>query len=250
MASNGVTLTELITRVRQRADMVGSSFVSDDEIMGYLNVAVSVMHDMLVIAYESMYVSKTADITMPLSEAVQKTGVPFVDTDIGGDTITGIAPDFYKVLGVDFTTSSLTFRVKPFEFSERSAYSNPFYTNTALPQLFYSVQGGFLKFIPEKTVNGTCNMWYVPEAEQFSTGTDTVMSVEPQLQVGWEEYLVIDAAIKCLTKEESDVKVHLVERERLSLRLTTCMQNRDAGESRRITESSTGTMQSNFINWL
>ena len=56
MPNNTTTLAQLIVRVRQRADMVGSAFVSDSEIVDYINVAMAEIHDLLVTKYEDYYV--------------------------------------------------------------------------------------------------------------------------------------------------------------------------------------------------
>jgi hypothetical protein len=47
---------------------------------------------------------------------------------------------------------------------------------------------------------------------------------------GWEEYIVVDAAIKMLNKEESDVGVLSKEKDRLVLRITAASANRDIAE--------------------
>ena len=46
---------------------------------------------------------------------------------------------------------------------------------------------------------------------------------------GWEEYIVADAAIKCLEKEESDTSVQMAQKQALLLRIEAAAENRDAG---------------------
>ena len=57
MPNNTLTLANLITGVRRRADMEGSTFVSDAEIVDYINVAMAEVHDILVTKFEDYYVS-------------------------------------------------------------------------------------------------------------------------------------------------------------------------------------------------
>ena len=58
---------------------------------------------------------------------------------------------------------------------------------------------------------------------------------------GYEEYVVIDAAIKCLQKEESDVQVLLVQKQQQLQRIEQAAGKRDAGESYAITDVNVGT---------
>ena len=64
MPNNTTTLQNLIDRVRQRADMEGSTFVTDAEVIGYINVAMAEMHDILVTRYEDYYV-ESKQYTLP-----------------------------------------------------------------------------------------------------------------------------------------------------------------------------------------
>ena len=55
---------------------------------------------------------------------------------------------------------------------------------------------------------------------------------------GWEEYIVIDAAIKCLQKEESDVSVLMSQKSAIAKRIEAAAENRDAGEPSKVTDVS------------
>ena len=60
------TESSLIARARRRADMVNSSFVTDEEIRDYLNSSMSELHDFMVKSYEDYFVS-THTYTIPLA---------------------------------------------------------------------------------------------------------------------------------------------------------------------------------------
>jgi len=293
---NTTTLSQLITRIRERADMVGSSFVSDREVTHMINQSVADLHSLLVTLYESYYVKEAPDIALP-----------------AGNPST-VPADFYKLLGVDFTTGGATYTLKPFMFSERRAYATPFYANTALPNIFYQLQGDQIRFIPDDTVAGTIKLWYVPESSVFldfsegtasqssttltgvgtnwtadfvgatvtwtdggtatvtgftdattmtvaapatvSSGTFTVSnvgtainSVDREIARGYEEYIILDGTIKCLMKEESDVKMHVALREKVEETIRANAATRSPGDPYRITDTSTGTLQANYVNW-
>lgn len=57
---------------------------------------------------------------------------------------------------------------------------------------------------------------------------------------GWSEYVVIDAAIKCLIKEESDVTVLLAEKAAIKKRIEDMAANRDSGEPECVTDVNRG----------
>ena len=224
MPNNTLTLANLITGVRRRADMEGSTFVSDAEIVDYINVAMAEVHDILVTKFEDYYVS-TQTYTLP------------------ADNPGTLPATFYKALGVDFDVGGLTYRLKPYSFQERAIYNSPGMVASMITNTMYHVQGTQIKFIPEPTTSGTITLHYVPEPTYFSSGSTsaTVVSVAPQVAKGYEEYVVIDAAIKCLQKEESDVQVLLVQKQQQLQRIEQAAGKRDAGESYSISDVTAGT---------
>ena len=227
MPKNLTTLQSLVDRVRQRADMTGSAFVSDAEVISYINVAMSEIHDVLVTKFEDYYVSSTT-YTLPAANP-------------------GNLPDsFYKALGVDLDVGGITYRLKPYSFQERAMYNSPGMVASMITNTLYNIQGSLIKFIPSPTVSGSATLYYVPEAQQFSTSESeymakTVFDKAPAVAYGYEEYVVIDAAIKCLQKEESDVQVLLVQKQQQLERIQQAAGKRDAGESSAISDVNVGT---------
>tara|TARA_R110000744_G_scaffold99397_3_gene191893 strand:+ start:344 stop:1060 length:717 start_codon:yes stop_codon:yes gene_type:complete len=227
MPKNLTTLQSLVDRVRQRADMTGSAFVSDAEVISYINVAMSEIHDVLVTKFEDYYVSSTT-YTLPAANP-------------------GNLPDsFYKALGVDLDVGGITYRLKPYSFQERAMYNSPGMVASMITNTLYNIQGSLIKFIPSPTVSGSATLYYVPEAQQFSTSESeymakTVFDKAPAVAYGYEEYVVIDAAIKCLQKEESDVQVLLVQKQQQLERIEQAAGKRDAGESYAIGDVNVGT---------
>jgi hypothetical protein len=53
---------------------------------------------------------------------------------------------------------------------------------------------------------------------------------------GWDEYLIVDSAIKMQVKEEQDVTGLMVQKNQLVERIITESQNRDAGEPQVVTD--------------
>lgn len=63
-----------------------------------------------------------------------------------------------------------------------------------------------------------------------------IVQIDGETFNGWEEYVVIDSAIKCLQKEESDVSMLMAQKQALIKRIENMAANRDAGEPDSVTD--------------
>lgn len=337
-----MTLKQLRTAVRQRADQVHSQFVSDDELNGYVNESLYGLYDLLVTAYGADYYVTSASST----------------TD-GTDTL-ALPTDFYKLLGVDLLAdgSGRYVSLQPFNFQERNRASvdlaGPLYT-----KIRYRLRAGKLWLTPTPTSGQTVRVWYVPKLtplvdpvfitvasvqaddsvevagygsitavasnpstpDEFAIGSNdaetaanlaaslnelsadiaatavgNVVSVTQEAAVnasfewsssnatrlavsggsdptgplytgrnaptaaetvsdgisGWLEYVVVDAAIKCMQKEESDTRVLERQRQGLEKRINDSAANRDAGSPATVVDTTRTGMWDDFdgpVGW-
>jgi hypothetical protein len=72
-------------------------------------------------------------------------------------------------------------------------------------------------------------MWYIPTAPILASDSATLNDLNQ-----YSEYVIVDAAIKMMQKEESDVSVLMAEKAALKRRIEEAAQNRDAGKSESI----------------
>ena len=91
-------------------------------------------------------------------------------------------------------------------------------------------------FTPVPDTATSVRIWYIPTAQQFNstapaTSTTTFADIN-----GYAEYVVIDAAIKCLQKEESDVQILLAQKQAMKRRIEESANNRDAGHPLSVTD--------------
>ena len=234
MPTNDKVFSTLMTQVRQRADMEGSTFVSDTEIRVWLNAALAELHDIMILCFEDYYVNTTT-YSLP-------------------GTNPGTLPsDFYKSLGVDFETGGVTYSIKPYSFQERNMYnSNAGVVSGNLAALRYQIRDSSIHFIPATPPSGTVTLHYVPECQQFRTGGEddsaTIGSKNKSVAIGYQQYLVVAAAIKCLMKEESDVRMLLAEKGDLQKRIENVAPRKDAGEPHKIVDVTVGTHGDTWIN--
>lgn len=204
-----VTLLQLKTRARQRADMETSDFVSDAELVDYVNASLAELYDLLVAAYGDDYFMADA---FPISVT-------------SGTSDYNLPTDFYKLKGVDIQDGSDWLTVRPFNFNERNK------VQSGIECLRYRLMGSKIKFSPVPTGSSSVQLWYVPVAPTLVDDADTFNDVN-----NFSEYVVVDTAIKMLQKEESDVSVLMAQKDRLKRRLEEMANNRDAGSPESITD--------------
>jgi hypothetical protein len=137
------------------------------------------------------------------------------------------ADPFYKLLGVDLQLGNQQdsfVTLKPFNFSDRNRYAVPnFQSFYGVTNLRYRLNGDNIWFTPIPASNQTIQLWYVPRLEQLTSDSDTCDGIS-----GWTEYIIVDACIKCLTKEESDPSVFMAQKDALIRRIEAAGENRDA----------------------
>lgn len=229
------TLGSIRAQVRQRADMVNSLFVAEDELTGYINASYFELYDLLITHFGENYA-----VAAPFSVVTDGTNDQYA-----------LPAAFYKLLGVDIQLDQSPQgwgTVKPFNFADRNRYTIP---NTAVFYgmfvLRYRINGNNLWLTPLPTANQSLRIWYVPRLITLVSDSDTVDGVS-----GWEEYIIIDAAIKCLQKEESDVSVLMAQKQAMLQRVNDTAANRDVGSPATVVDSQSigaGSNDGNGAPW-
>lgn len=207
-----VTLTTLRTRVRERADMVGSSFIADAAtgLDAWINEANQKLHGMLVEALGEEYVSSSSSFTT-----------------VADQSDYGLPTGFYKLYGVDLSYHGVMRSLKRYERAERNTYRE--LRPEALPR--YSLVGSNLRLYPAPSGGLTGAILYAPEATTLVNAGDSVTYPN-----GWERFIVIDAAIQALLKEESSVTALVNERESIVREIRDAKEARDMANPKRVTD--------------
>ena len=214
-----MTLAQLRTAVRQRADQVNSAFISDSELNSYINQSYFELYDLLVQKYgDNYYVADPVQITT--DGDAQQYALP------NGTNFDGADP-FYKLLGVDLQLANQNdsfVTIRPFNFSDRNRYAVPnFQSFYGVTNLRYRLNGDNIWFTPIPASGQVIQIWYVPRMTTLASDSDTADGIS-----GWTEYIIVDAAIKCMAKEESDPSVFMAQKQALILRIEAAAENRDA----------------------
>lgn len=209
------TLLELRTKARERADMVNSQFVTDSELTGYVNSSIAELYDLLTSAFGSDYnLSSYSFVTVA---STQDYALP---------------ADFYKLKGVDSQISGdLWFSIRPFNFNERNRNQDIVWGLIGGPSIRYRMVGNNIRFSPMPTGPFNMRLWYVPVAAKLAADGDTFNDINQ-----FSEYVVVDAAIKMMQKEESDVSVLMQQKMELRKRIEVMAADRDIGQPETVSD--------------
>jgi hypothetical protein len=237
MALPSMTLSELRDASKQRADMVNGSFISDAEWNSYINSSYFELYDLLVQKFgDDYFVSIDTSITTNGSSE--------------RFSLASISPGVYKLLGVDLQLSGTVgasngqyIPLKPFNMSERAMLGTVSSPYGRLSEIRYRFSGSTLWLNPLPAAGYPVRLWYVPQLTPLTSDTSSADGVS-----GWLEYVVTDAAIKALQKEESDVSVLMAQKQALAQRIESAAENRDAGAP--ATVADVGARLSGDLEWM
>jgi hypothetical protein len=209
-----VTLLQLRTQSRERANMENSTFVSDSELNNYINLSIAELYDMICNKVDEDY--NITSYTFTTSADVDAYNLP---------------SDFYKLRGVDLMLDTLrSTPLKRFEFAERNSL-DPIFVGPV--DLKYRLRGNQISFTPAELMGGNnIRVWYIPLPTRLSSDSDTLNGYN-----GWEELVIVKSAIKALVKEEQDTSQLQLEYAELKLRLEQSMDVRDSASPSRITDN-------------
>ena len=240
-----MSLGQLRLMSQQRADRVGSNFVTLPEWNTFINQAMFELYDLLITADEEYYVATPAMFIAQGTNNSETFLYPLPDGLISfNNGITGnagyVAPPFYKLKGVDLglnTAQNAYVTVTKFTFEDRNnfVYPNTASTIYGVFNLQYRLLGNNISFIPTPSNGQSIRIWYIPRLTQLLLDTDlTTTGIS-----GWNQYIIIRAAKYALDKEESDTTKLDQELAFLTKRIEETSANRDTGQPDRVTNIRT-----------
>lgn len=214
------TLAQLRELSRQRADQEyvagtpeADKFVTDAELNGYINRSIEELYDLIISCYGNDYYVDSHTFNLVANQEAY-----------------ALPTGFYQMLGVDLVINSndkLT--LKPFMFQERNQYMN-FPANAWQGINYrYHIRGGNIIFQPQPSTTNQVTIWYVPLAVLLVNDSDIMQGFN-----GWEEYVIIDAAIKMTIKQEGNVEELYRAKNDMIARIKQMADNRDSGYPQRV----------------
>lgn len=213
-----------------RADMLNSEFLTMDEWNSNINQSIYELYDILVSKFGDDYFL-AAPLTFTTTGA---TTYPLPD----GSNYAGVQA-IYKLVGVDCGVAvgnNAWVTLPRYNWIDRNRFIYPQLQANALGvfNLSYREMGNNLYFIPNPSAGQYIQIWYVPKMAQLLQDTDMLsFSIS-----GWSEYVILDAAIKALIKEESleQANALMVRKSSMLERIETMAANRDVGQPNSVSD--------------
>ena len=224
------TVQELIDRVRRRADAQhDTQWITDDEVMDYLEEEFARLWNLLLQTGLS-YKERTEEITT------------LADT-----TDYALQSDFLGVLGVDYRlsgsgNSAVWYELPQAMVSERNLHNYNTHGYARAWRIVGVVDGAgavvdTLRLYPVPTAGQVYRVKYVPAAPKLTSTSQNVEGIN-----GFEELVVVGAAIKCLQKEESPT--HDMKQTYMDLRaeIEAAAELRSIGQPQRIVDTAESSL--------
>ncbi len=211
-----VSLGTLSERVLQRSNLQGRSrFISPYELTDLINGSIAEWVDEVRgTTWNGSYMRSSHDIPT-----------------VSGTRLYPMPQDYLSLLSVDIVTAAggLAVPVPSYQEEERTRLLNmPVGNGTSI---HYQIQQTDISLLPIPQGEYVVTVNYVPTAPVLSDSLDEIDSIN-----GWEEFIVLDAAIKCLLKAgEVDVIPILEQRlEKQRARIRSMAPRRDQQFAERV----------------
>lgn len=230
-----------------RADKLNSQYLTLDEWNSNINQSMYELRDILVTKFGDDYF-----LAPPL--VIPLTGLQYYPLP-DGSNYSG-APAIFKLNGVDANISGAApgpnagwVPLARFNWSDRDKYTTFPGQAGALNNIYqmaYREMGSNLFVLPSNT-NQVIQLWYVPVMSQLLRDTDMLdFSFS-----GWSEYIINDAAMKAMIKEESLEKWQALNAANTIIRerIETTAANRDVGQPNSVSNTRATSGDPSFSNW-
>lgn len=210
---------------QQRCDKVNSQFITTEEWNSYISDSYKELYDLLIQKYADDYYVATT----------------YTWTTDGSSVLYPLPPDFYKNLLVEVALNPADnnswITLRKFQRIQQNLWNYPnIYTFYGITNLRYRIDGNYLHIVPISTAGQTLRMWYCPRPAVLMADFNVLDGVS-----GWYEYIVIDACIKAMIKEESldMAQAFGVQKAAMVDRINAAAENRDTQSPEVVSDSRT-----------
>jgi hypothetical protein len=223
-----ITLTELISRGKQLADMENGNFVSDDEWTHFINEEIDDIYAQFVNVDDGELFGAVAPTLAQI-----------------GDNAYQLPSDFLRLVDVNIYTGSRwvpCFEADPQEYYQLLSdtytgdYDTSYFLKLNIPQDRYE-----LFIFPAKSV-ANIGVRYIPAATTLSLGSDTL-----NWPSNWHQAVEAGAAARALIKEESDPTGNLMARDKTVARALKDIRSQKVSQVK--TLRNLGSRRSGLRRW-
>lgn len=227
LSGGSMTLAQLREQVRSETDTQGDSHITDDDLLVYINGGYFELYDLLAKTFGEEYY--TALATIPVDGKAEFYPLP-------NGVLYGNAEPYYKGLLVEGSRDGgqTWVTLHRFNLGEKNRFGTMQQTQTVPSQWpRYRVQGSNLMFLPKPQGSLDVRLWYVPKLSPLFDDGDLAEDLS-----GWLEYVVLDAAIKVMGKQERDASLLVGRKGAMKARVEEMAPVRDLGEPSTVTETA------------
>jgi hypothetical protein len=217
------TAQDLIDQCRYRTNSEATNFVTDVELLIYINGALGELDDLLIQADPNFKVT--------ISEHT-----------ITSDGYFALPSDFLHDRGVDKTLGSGYTSLMPFTQQQRNSYdvSYPGAGRFSYPfvDVYYQIQNQTCQIIPAVQAPGTYRLHYVPRFTSLTVSDSLPSYMDTQ---SWHEFVVCDVAAKIMVKQDlaPDAQFWLGLKEAQRQRVLNAAQPRGLGPPKSMQRNAT-----------
>lgn len=209
------TAESMVLDVRQRADMENSEFVSDAEILEYINQELAELYARLVQNEGQPHFRSSTSISV-----------------LAGTALYNLPNDFWRVQEITALIGGISRNLEPFMANERARLLNAqLYAYSASPQ--YRIQANQIEFLPT-TQTYTATLYYVRACPRLRLGQNPQDTTDGFN--GYEIAAVYGAVATVLSKEDSDPTFYLSQKERILQFIQRLAAERDGSHPERVTD--------------
>jgi hypothetical protein len=234
-----------------RADKLNSLYLTTDEWNWNINQSAAELYDNLVVKFGDDY------FLAPFLIIELDGSVSYSIPDGSNYPVNGVnSPALYKLSGIDCNVSGATLGpnagwlpLSRSNWSDRDRYTTWPGQAGALNNIYqmsYRMMGNQIYLFPQNT-NMVVRVSYVPILSQMLQDTDML----PFSISGWSEYVIVDAAMKAMIKEESFEKWTALANSKTALmeRIATTAANRDVGQPNTVSNVRATMGDPGFSSW-
>lgn len=150
-----------------------------------------------------------------------------------------LAPPFYKLMLSEIALNpgdpNSWVTIRKYQRIQQNLWNFPnVYTFYGITNLRYRITGSNIQLVPLASSGQTFRIQYAPRPLTLMQDTDTIDGVS-----GYEELIIIDAAIKAMQKEESDCSILMAQKAEMLNEIESAAANRDIGEPECVSDSRT-----------
>lgn len=217
-------VSALISRIRRRADFVNSPFLHDtNDLVPWINGSHKELWELLCTIYGPPFGMATEEVTVTVSQFTAPLVAQY---------------SVYKLLRVDCAFDGVRTPMRRMNLADETLV--PPQDWTADTDIGYQLENSTsvsgigsgesnyvpaLRFNPAPKAVHIVRAYYVPAA--FEITSASVEHIEGELDK-WDEYIVVDCAIKAKNKSDEDTRALMIEKAALKQRIVDSAPNRDA----------------------